>query len=181
MSCSTISSTREESLGSSPPSKSSSKTTLASPKAESTEKQYTPFTDEEAKQLASRAAGRMSSKSAVHHANLQPDRETIFLSYHPSVPTSSIRRSTIRTDLSKFEHRICAHRCTSDAPFLKSVQRHRGFNIVGVCSPAFFGGKSGSESDCQSRVWHCSARKCGAAAWIEMQSDTGMLTVEIRR
>ncbi|KAF1928378.1 uncharacterized protein M421DRAFT_92636 [Didymella exigua CBS 183.55] len=176
-SCSSPSSPTKESPGSSARSKASSQTSPASSQARLPTEKYVPVADEEARLLARKAVGLQNSKSDLHHPTLLPDYETIFLAYHPSHDIETIKCSKIREDLSKFEQRLCSHRCTSDSTFCKSVQRKCGFKFLLKGSTPFFGQKSNGNS----RVWHCSALGCKASAWIEMQSDTKMLTIEIKR
>ena len=175
-SCSSVYSIEEVSASSPSPSNTSSKTSLAFSETKSPEP-YVPLTDNEIESLARKAAERLGGKLNPHAPSMLPDEETIFLSYHPSHDISTVTRAMIRDDLSKFEQRICPHRCTSDAAFYKSVRRHCGFRFVVKRSRAFFGG----ENEGISKTWCCARKRCTASAWIEMGSDTKMLTIEIRR
>lgn len=176
MSCSSMYSIEEASASSPPSSNTSSKTSLAISEAKSPER-YIPFTDKEIESLARRTAERLGYKLNSHLPAMLPDEETIFLAYHPSHDISTVTRAMIRDDLSKFEQRLCPHRCTSDAAFYKSLRHHCGFRFVVKSSRAFFG----DENEGKSKTWCCARHGCNASAWIEMESDTKMLTIEIRR
>lgn len=176
MSCSSIYSTEEVSASPSSPSNTSSKTSLSFSEAKAPER-YIPLTDKEIESLARKTAERLGGKPNPHSPSMLPDEETMFLAYYPSHDVSTVTRAMIREDLSQFEQQICPHKCTSDAAFYRSLRLHCGFRFFVKRSRICFG--SGNEG--KSKAWRCSRQGCKASAWIEMGSDTKMLTIEIRR
>lgn len=78
-------------------------------------------------------------------------------------------------DVSEVERRSCACRCGSDSALYKEVRRRCGFNFVGKNPRSFVAVKVRG-------VMRGVVRESGVGeAWMEMQSNTRMLTGDQER
>ena len=84
---------------------------------------------------------------------------------------------TMASELATSSLRICPHRCASDPAFFRSVRQPLPNPLFTRDVISFFPWWSRSKS----RVWKCKKRNCYARAWVEMDRDTGDVTLQICR
>jgi hypothetical protein len=110
-----------------------------------------------------------------------PDLTVVHISIHIHIhlDTDRIPCWRVRRKLIALDQPICAHRCTSDPAFFRSVRRRR-MNTLCISFGSreylpFFGRWTE-----KSRVWKCREEGCNMSAWISGDRDTGCLRLHAR-